>query len=94
MRNRKLDKTVESCKNDAITLPRINVWIRWTHEYVSLVLLRYRIFVSRSVSVDIGASIPVSISIFVYVSRCGGRRMRNWALCVIRDCSRPTVYAR
>jgi len=38
-------------------------------------LLRYRIFVGRSVSIDMGASIPVSI--FVYVSGCGGRRMRN-----------------
>ena len=41
-----------------------------------LVLLRCRIFQSVDIG-QYGANIPVSISIFVYVSGCGGRRMRN-----------------
>ena len=60
------------------------------------------VFVSRSVSVDMGASIPVSISIFVYVSGCGGRRMlrmrvvqemnlRTWVGNLIPPTDRPTA---
>jgi len=54
----------------------------WFCHYIEIVLLQYRIFVSRSVSVDMGASISVSISTFVYVSGCGGQHMRNGALLV------------